>query len=128
MLQYLWIGLGGFLGANARFLLQAWAASRWGLDFPYGTLLANISGSLIIAFFLTLFTGRLAASPETRLFIVVGFLGGFTTFSSFSYETILLFGRSGWGAAVLNVASNLFLGLAGVVLGIFLARLVQGGG
>jgi CrcB protein len=128
MLQYLWIGLGGFLGANARYLLQVWAANRWGPDFPYGTMLANISGSFVIAFFLTLFTGRLAASPETRLFIVVGFLGGFTTFSSLSYETFLLFEQGGWGAAALNLASNLLLGLAGVLLGIFLARLVQGGG
>lgn len=128
MLQYLWIGLGGFLGANARYLLQAWAASRWGPDFPYGTLLANAGGSLLIAFFLTLATGRLAVSPETRLFIAVGFLGGFTTFSSLSYETFLLLDRGGWGAAGLNLASNLVLGLAGVLLGVFLARLVQGGG
>ncbi len=128
MLQYLWIGLGGFLGANARYLLQTWAAGRWGPDFPYGTLLANASGSLLIAFFLTLATGRLAVSPETRLFIAVGFLGGFTTFSSLSYETFLLFARNGWGAAALNMAGNLILGLAGVLLGVFLARLVQGGG
>lgn len=128
MLQYLWIGLGGFLGANARYMLQAWAANHWGPDFPYGTLLVNAGGSLLIAFFLTLATGRLAVSPETRLFIAVGFLGGFTTFSSFSYETFVLLDRGGWAVAVLNMASNLILGLAGVLLGVFLARLAQGGG
>ena len=127
MLQYLWIGLGGFLGANARYLLQTWATNRWGPAFPYGTSLVNASGSLVIAFFLTLVTGRLAVSPETRLFVAAGFLGGFTTFSSFSYETFRLFEQGGWGAAALNMAGNLILSLAGVLLGVFLARLVQGG-
>lgn len=127
MLQYLWIGLGGFLGANARYLLQQWAANRWGADFPYGTLLANVSGSFVIAFFLTLATGRLAIAPGVRLFVAVGFLGGFTTFSSFSYETFQLVGQGGWWAAGLNFIGNTALGLTGVLSGIFLARWLQGG-
>ena len=127
MLQYLWIGLGGFIGANARYLLQLWAANRWGSDFPYGTLLANVSGSFVIAFFLTLATGRLAIAPGVRLFIAVGFVGGFTTFSSFSYETFQLFRLSGWWAAGLNFVGNTVLSLAAVLAGIFLAQLVQGG-
>ena len=129
-MQFLWIGLGGFIGANARYMLQLWAANRWGADFPYGTMVANVSGSLIIAFFLTLATGRLAVSPELRLFVAVGFLGGFTTFSSFSLETFRLVEQSGWWAAGLNFVGNTALGLIGVVLGIFLAQLVQsiGGG
>ncbi len=128
MWQYLWIGLGGFLGANARYLVQQWAAQWWGADFPYGTMLANVSGSFIIAFFLTLAAGRLAVSPELRLLIAVGFLGGFTTFSSFSFETFRLLEQSGWSVALLNFAGNTALGLGGVGLGIFLARLLQGGG
>ncbi|RME72046.1 MAG: fluoride efflux transporter CrcB [Chloroflexi bacterium] len=128
MWQYLWIGLGGFLGANARYLVQQWAAQWWGSDFPYGTMLANVSGSFIIAFFLTLAAGRLAVSPELRLLIAVGFLGGFTTFSSFSFETFRLLEQSGWSVALLNFAGNTALGLGGVGLGIFLARLLQGGG
>jgi CrcB protein len=126
--QYLWIGLGGFLGANARYLIQQWAAQWWGADFPYGTMLANVSGSFIIAFFLTLATGRLAISPELRLFVAVGFLGGFTTFSSFSMETFRLVEQSGWGAAGLNFVGNTVLGLTGVLLGVFLARWLQAGG
>lgn len=128
MLQYLWIGLGGFMGANARYLVQQWAAQLWGADFPYGTMLANVSGSFIIAFFLTLATGRLAVAPEIRLLVAVGFLGGFTTFSSFSFETFRLVEQSGWHAAAINFIGNTVLGLAGVVLGILLARLAQGGG
>jgi CrcB protein len=128
VLQYLWIGLGGFIGANARYLLQQWAAQQWGADFPYGTLLANAGGSFAIAFFLTLATGRLSLAPEVRLFVAVGFLGGFTTFSSFAYETFRLAGQSGWWAAGLNFIGNNLLGLAGVLLGVLLAQLLQQGG
>ncbi|MCB0192914.1 MAG: fluoride efflux transporter CrcB [Anaerolineae bacterium] len=125
-MQYLWIGLGGFLGANSRYLVQQWAAARWGADFPYGTMLANVSGSFIIAFFITLVTERLLVPPELRLFVAVGFLGGFTTFSSFSLETFVLLRTSGWWAAGLNFFGNTIFGLLGVVLGIFLAQLVLG--
>lgn len=128
MLQYLWIGLGGFIGANARYLLQQWATNQWGSDFPYGTLLANVSGSFAIAFFLTLVTGRLTVAPEVRLFVAVGFLGGFTTFSSFAYETFRLAGQSGGWAAILNFMSNNVLGGAGVLLGVLLAQWLQQGG
>jgi CrcB protein len=124
-LQYLWIGLGGFAGANARYLLQQWAAARWGADFPYGTMLANVSGSFIIAFFLTLATGRLIISPEMRLLVAVGFLGGFTTFSSFSLETFKLFEQSGWSAATLNFAGNTVLGLLGALAGVLLAAALK---
>ena len=127
-MQYLWIGLGGFLGANARYLVQLWAANHWGADFPYGTMLANVSGSFIIAFFLTLATGRLSIPPELRLFVAVGFLGGFTTFSSFSLETFRLIEQNGWGAASINFLGNTVMGLIGVVLGIYLAQLLQGAG
>lgn len=127
-MQYLWIGLGGFMGANARYLVQVWAANRWGADFPYGTMLANVSGSFIIAFFLTLATGRVPVSPELRLLVAVGFLGGFTTFSSFSLETFRLVEQSGWWAAGLNFLGNTVLGLAGVFLGILLAQWAQGAG
>lgn len=128
MLQYLWIGLGGFLGANSRYLLQQWAANRWGTAFPYGTMLANIAGSFFIAFFLTLATGKLSISPQARLFVAVGFLGGFTTFSSYALETFSLVGQSGWGVAALNFVGNNLLGLIGVFLGVLLAQLLQQGG
>jgi CrcB protein len=128
VLQYLWIGLGGFIGVNARYLIQLWAASHWGADFPYGTMLANVGGSFLIAFFLTLATGRLPVAPQVRLFVAVGFLGGFTTFSSFSYETLRLVEQDGWWMGTLNFVGNTALGLAGALLGIFLARLIQGGG
>lgn len=127
-MQYLWIGLGGFLGANARFLLQKWAVSMWGADFPYGTLIANVSGSFAIALFITLATGRLQIAPELRLFVVVGFLGGFTTFSSFSLEAFQLMQRNSLSIAALYFFGNTVLGLIGVVAGISLAQLLERGG
>jgi fluoride exporter len=127
MLQYLWIGLGGFIGANTRYLLQQWAANRWGADFPYGTLLINVSGSFVIGLFLPLATGRLALPPEARLFVAVGFLGGYTTFSSFSYETLGLLEQGQWGPAALYFLGNTGLGMLGVFLGVVLARLIEGG-
>ncbi len=126
-MQYLIIGLGGFLGANARFLLQQWLANYWGTSFPYGTLFINVSGSFVIGLFLTLATGRLAWPPEYRLFVAVGFLGGYTTFSSFSYETLRLLEQGQWGAAGWYFLGNTGLGMIAVFLGVTLARLLQGG-
>jgi CrcB protein len=126
--HYLWIGLGGFLGANARYMLQRWAITHWGDAFPYGTMLANVSGSFVIAFFLTLLTERLSIPAEARLFLAVGFLGGFTTFSSFSFETVQLAQEGAWGLAVFNFLGNTVLGVAGVMLGETLAQLIRRGG
>jgi CrcB protein len=128
MEKFLIIGLGGFLGANTRYLVQLWAANRWGADFPFGTMVANVSGSFLIAFFLTLATGRLSVSTELRLFVAVGFLGGYTTFSSLTFETFRLFEQGGWLTASLNLMGNVILGLVAVFLGVFLAQLAQGGG
>jgi len=124
----LWIGLGGFLGANARYWLGLWLANRWGTAFPYGTLAANALGSFALALFLTLATGRFTVPPGVRLFLAIGFLGGFTTFSTFTYETIRLLEQNSWGAALLNLVANAALGLLGVISGMVLARWLQRGG
>ncbi len=124
-MQFLWVGLGGFLGANARYLVALWAAGRYGVNFPYGTLIANVVGCFCIGFFLTLTTEWLTAPTEIRLFVAVGFLGGFTTFSSFSFETFALVEQSRWWTAVLNLFADIILGFIGVILGIYLARWIQ---
>jgi len=128
MQTFLLVGLGGFLGANARYWVGVWVADRWGTAFPLGTLLVNVIGSLVLAFFLTLASGRLSISTQARLFLATGFLGGFTTFSSFSYETVQLAEQSGWGAALGNVGANMILGLLAAILGVVAARWLQGGG
>jgi CrcB protein len=95
-----------------------------GTHFPYGTLLANVSGSFVTAFFITLATSRLNITLEMRLFVAVGFLGGFTTFSSFALETYRLVEHHGWLVAGLNFVGNNLLGLLAVFLGISLAQLL----
>ncbi len=124
-MQFLWVGLGGFLGANARYLVALWAAGRYGVNFPYGTLIANVVGCFCIGFFLTLTTEWLTVPTEIRLFVAVGFLGGFTTFSSFSFETFALVEQNRWGTAILNLFADIILGFIGVILGIYLARWLQ---
>ena len=116
------IGMGGFVGANLRYLVQGWAAARWGAAFPYGTLIANTSGSFLIGLFLTLATGRFLISPNWRFFLAVGILGGYTTFSSFSYETLSLAAGGALVRAVANLLLNVVLGLSAAFLGIGLAR------
>jgi fluoride exporter len=124
VVKYIWIGLGGFLGANCRYLVQGWAADRWGSTFPYGTLLANLTGSFILAFFMTLATERITLTPEWRLFFAIGVLGGYTTFSSFSLETATLLDTSQWLWGGLNILGNVVLGLVSAFAGIALARLL----
>lgn len=121
-MKVLWIGAGAFLGAILRYLLQTWATGRWGPDFPYGTLIINVSGSLVLGFFITLATQRVAVSLEWRAFVTVGLLGGFTTFSSFTIETLNLVQMGRWLPAALYLVGNVFLGLLGAFLGVVLAR------
>ena len=82
MVDFLWVGLGGFLGATARYALGLWAVSRFGAAFPFHTLIINVTGSLAVGVLLVLLTERLLVDPVWRLLLVVGFLGGYTTFSS----------------------------------------------
>ena len=122
MATYLWVGLGGFLGANARYLVQIWAADRWGAHFPFGTMIANVTGAFLLALFATITLNKFQISPEIRLFVATGFLGGYTTFSSFGHETWQLLNGPGWWLAVLNLLGNLLLGGIGILLGVVSAR------
>lgn len=122
MADWLWIGIGGFVGANLRYLLQKWAAARWGASFPYGTLIINVTGSFILGLFITLVTERLVVAPNWRFAIAVGLLGGYTTFSSFTVETLALVQTGRWLAAGLYLAGNVLLGLVFAFLGMVLAR------
>ncbi|MCL6649594.1 MAG: fluoride efflux transporter CrcB [Chloroflexi bacterium] len=123
-MRYLLVGLGGFLGANARYLIGGWVAERFGTTFPYSTLVINVTGSLLLGFFLTLTTERFVADPGWRLFFAIGFLGAYTTFSTFSFESVVLLQERAWWLALANVFGSTLLGLAAVLLGIALARLL----
>ncbi len=93
------IAVGAAIGANLRYSLSIWAAQRWGASFPYGTLIVNVIGSFAIGVVLVLATTRLNLSDPARLLIVTGLLGGFTTFSSLSFETYSLITNGSWLAA-----------------------------
>jgi len=118
------IALGAAVGANLRYGLSIWAARQWGATFPYGTLLINVLGSFAIGVVMVLLTTRLTVSDIWRLLIVTGLLGGFTTFSTFSYETYGLLVSGSWLEAGLNIVGSVGLAMIGVFLGAGLARLL----
>ena len=124
MLDLLWVSLGGAAGATARYVLGTWIIDHTGASFPWNTMIVNISGSLAIGILLTLLTERLIADPAWRLLLVVGFLGGYTTFSSYTFETLALLEAGAWLSATLYVLGNNGLGLAAAYLGIVLARTI----
>ena len=123
-MDYLLVGLGGFLGANTRYLVANWIGGRYGTSFPYGTMVINVSGSFVIGFFLILVTERFLVHPGWRLFFAVGFLGGYTTFSTFSFESLALIQNGYWLLGLLNTLGSVVLGLAATLGGIVLARLL----
>jgi CrcB protein len=118
------IALGAALGANLRYAVSVWAAQRWDTAFPYGTLLINVGGSFVIGLLMAFTTTRTSLSVPWQRLLITGFLGGFTTFSTFSYETYSLLIGGNWLAAALNIVGSVGLGLLGVFLGAGLVRLV----
>jgi len=112
--------LGAALGGLARFAAGSAIMEKYGGVFPLGTVAINITGSFLIGVLMTLL-GRWQAHPNWRLFLVVGVLGGYTTFSSFEWETLQATRRGGAGMAVLNVVGSVALGYAAVWLGAWLA-------
>lgn len=123
-MRYLLIGMGGFLGANARYLVGLWIAQRFGTGFPLGTLVINVTGSLVIGFFMGLISDRFIVHTHWRFFFAIGFLGAYTTFSTFSYETFALFQDREYVLGLVNVFGSVTLGLLGVLGGMALARLL----
>ena len=120
--KYLIIGLGGFLGANLRYAVATWAAEKWGASFPWGTLLINVTGSLVLGVFLAAITSRLSIDPRWRLFFAIGFLGAYTTFSTYTYETMQLVLAGSWWPGLLNLAASNLLGLGACLLGVAIGR------
>ncbi|MFN3981949.1 MAG: fluoride efflux transporter CrcB [Caldilinea sp.] len=125
MAQFLYISIGAIVGANARFLISQWAAERLGVGFPYGTFFVNVTGCFIIGLFYGLGENRITITPELRLLFAVGFLGGFTTFSTFGYESTALLRSGDLILALLNIVGSNLLGLLAVVVGLAVARLLS---
>jgi len=124
-LNVLLVAIGAAIGGVARYLIGGWLASLLGPDFPWGTVFVNVTGSFVIGVVLILVQGG-ALPAGARPFVAVGILGGYTTFSTYSYETLELIADGNYGVAVINVFVQLVLGLIGVYLGVVLGRLIGG--
>lgn len=127
LVPYLVVGLGGFVGANARFVIGEWAAEKLGTGLPYGTFIINVTGSFILGLFGTLALS-LGWSQNWRQLVAIGFVGAYTTFSTFEYETLQLIVNGGrYRAAAMNLAGSVVAGFFAAWLGIILARLLLRG-
>jgi CrcB protein len=119
------VGIGGFLGANARYWIGAWAGSRYGTGaLPWATLAVNVSGAFLLGFLLALIAGRVSPASEItlRLLLASGFLGAYTTFSTFEHETLDLFRAGRLFPALANALGSLLAGFLAVWLGEITAR------
>ena len=116
------ISAGAIVGANLRYFVAQEITRLTTASFPYGTLVINITGSFLLGLFLVWTTDRVVADPRWRLLIAVGFCGGYTTFSSYAYETFALLEQGQWFSALWNIAASNLLSLIGVLLGAMLAR------
>ena len=121
-MNYLWIALGAVVGASARYFLSTYIGRHFSTVFPYGTLLINVTGSLILGFFLVYAGERVLLDPRWRLLVAVGFCGSYTTFSSYAFESFALMEQGQWLLMGLNILSSNALCLAGVLAGAALAR------
>ena len=121
------VALGGALGSVARYGVGALAAHLLGPSFPWGTLLVNLTGSFLIALVMHLALTGTAVSPEMRIFLTTGILGGFTTYSSFNYETLALLNQRAYWLAGLNLGATVLGCLVAGVLGLGAGRALAGG-
>jgi CrcB protein len=121
MKEALWVGLGGFAGANARYLLGAWAATRFGTTFPYGTFIINVTGSFVLGIIMGLLDAHVLA-PAARLSLAIGFVGAYTTFSTFTYETLRLVESGSLLLAAANVVGSVVVALLATTAGLAAGR------
>jgi CrcB protein len=122
MTKYLMVGIGGFFGSIIRFWLGGVVGNRLGTRFPYGTFVINITGSFLVGLMITLLAERAHWNPNLRYLIPIGFIGGYTTFSAFAYETFQSAQSGQFFIAALNVSLSIVLGFLGVWSGVIVAR------
>ena len=117
------VGVGGFVGAIARYLVDVWAARVTGGSFPFGTLLINVSGTLLLGFLFVAVVERAALPSDLRAPVMIGFIGAYTTFSTWMLESLQLAEKGELATAIVNVGGSVALGIAAILLGVWLGRL-----
>jgi fluoride exporter len=120
--KYFVVGVGGFMGSIARFWLASYVGQRMGTRFPYGTFLINVSGSFLIGVVMTVLTERTHLSPTWRYLIPIGFIGGYTTFSTFEYETLRAMQDGQLTIGLLNIVLSVVVGFLMVWAGAMVGR------
>jgi fluoride exporter len=118
------IGIAGAAGALARYELEGFVGSRIGTAFPWGTLVVNVTGAFVMGFLFVLLTERFAVAPWLRSSILIGLLGGYTTFSTLTLETYRLFEDGSIGLASLNVFGSVAAGMLAIYLGVVVGRAI----
>ena len=123
-MRYVIVGLGGFLGAIARFWVGGLIYDRMGTRFPYGTFVVNCTGCFLLGLAMAILTEKTHLSPNWRYFIPIGFIGGYTTFSSFEYETLMAMRDGALMTGFLNIGLSVALGFLCVWVGMICGRAV----
>jgi fluoride exporter len=118
------LSLGGIIGTNLRYWLSTWIVRSWGADFPFHTLVVNLTGCFLIGFFITLTASRLVVDPNLRIFFAIGVLGSYTTFSTYTFESITLLSAGSWKLGLFNLFGSSILGGLATIAGVLLARQV----
>ncbi len=126
MTRFLLVCAGGALGSGARYLVGSWVALHWGTTFPWGTLAINLAGSFLISVVMVLGLEAGWLGADLRILLAVGVLGGFTTYSSFNYETLALAQRGATGLAAVYVAATILGAMAMGLIGLWMARTATG--
>ncbi len=123
-MNFVFVSLGAIVGANARYVISRYLARIIGPAFPFGTLAINVVGSFIVGWFMIWTTERVLIDPRWRLLVVVGFCGGFTTFSSYAFESMAYLEQGNWALMTTNILTNNVLCLLAALAGMALARVL----
>ncbi len=123
-MRAIWVGVAGFFGAMSRYWLDGWVSRLTGGGFPWGTFVVNVTGCFLVGVLTTVLTERLLPHPSVRIAVTVGFVGAYTTFSTFAYESLRQMQDGAVGMAVANVMASVVVGIAAAWIGVVVGRAV----